>query len=334
MKEVLDLLRERALKVKLKAPVQFGGAVDVPSVVKFLEAMNESFANYIEAEARNTVKVKHTATVEKEIKKLKEDARLLFVDLNFASFEASLVPNTVTAPHRFSSIPYSAEFKQEAFEAYLKEVIFSDPNSEILLKGLEKKFTADERRAIFSPLYKDVFGPGQLQFYAARATEKLKLVVKRPTAESLQRLVPEKEVALQEQEQHTVVIYAKAEGDPDLFGEKKLKVVKRLAVEELPYETYPYQFHTIGFGGVSIHLKKTHSAEVRFDEETAQYHVQYPDLDIHTWGDTRIEAVEAFEFSFTDLVQEFHDAKDADLTSKARRLKKKLREMVSTTILS
>ena len=334
MKEVLDLLRERALKIKLKAPVQFGGAVDVPSVVKFLEAMNESFANYIEAEARNKVKGKHTAAVEKEIKKLKDDARLLFVDLNFASFEASLVPNTVTSPHRFMSVPYSAEFKQETFEAYQNEIIFSDPNSESLLKGLEKKFTADERRAIFSPLYKGVFGPGSLQFYAGRAAEKLQLVEKRPTAEALERLVPEKELAVQEREQHTVVIYAKAEGDPDLFGDKKLKVVKRLAVEELAYETYPYQFHIIGFGGVMIHLTKTYSAMVRFDEETALYHVQFQDLDIHTWGDTRAVAVEAFEFSFTDLVQEFHDAKDAILTPKAKQLRKKLREMVDTKILS
>ena len=162
----------------------------------------------------------------------------------------------------------------------------------------------------------------------------MKLIEKRPTTKALERLVPDKELAVQEQEQHTVVIYAKAEGDPDLFGEKKLKVVKRLAVEELQHETYPHQFHTVGFGGVSVHLNRTHSAEVRFDEETAQYHVQFPDLDIHTWGDTRNDAVEAFEFSFTDLVQEFHDAKDADLTPKARQLKKKLREMVNTKILS
>ncbi len=89
MKEVLELLRERALKIKLKAPIQFGGAVDVPSVVKFLEAMNESFANYIEAEARNTVR-SNTATVEKEIEKLKEDARLLFVDLQLRQFRGIL----------------------------------------------------------------------------------------------------------------------------------------------------------------------------------------------------------------------------------------------------
>ncbi|MBK6831165.1 MAG: hypothetical protein IPG92_10715 [Flavobacteriales bacterium] len=91
-------------------------------------------------------------------------------------------------------------------------------------------------------------------------------------------MVPEKELAVQEREQHTVVIYAKAEGDPDLFGDKKLKVVKRLAVEELPYETYPYQFHAIGFGGVMMHLTKTYSAEVRFDEETALYHAGIPGL--------------------------------------------------------
>lgn len=332
MKDFLEILRERALRVKLKPTSANGGAIDVPSVSRMLDALNESYLSYLEAEARNAVKGKHTANVEKEIKTLKADAKLLVVDLSFASFEALLSPNSVTTPHRFLSIPGDGDFRKKTFAQYQDEVIFGDPNDPALLKTLEKRFEPDERRAIFSPLFKSVFGQMNGEFHASRANKPLRRLTKTPTEEVLKRLVPVATAQRSEPEPHTVVIYAKAVGDPNLFGERKLKVVKQLAVEALEHDTYPHQFHTIGFGGTRYDLVQTYSAPVRYEEDSQQYHVEFEPLGIHTWGDTRTEAIEAFEFSFVDMVEEYHDAKDSELTTEAKHLKKALRNMINVRI--
>jgi len=331
MEDFLELLRERALHIKLKVPNQ-GGAVDVLSVIKMLEALNASYGSYIEAEARSAVTGKHTATVEKEIKILKADAKLLFVDLSFASFEAAVTPNSVTAPHKFLNIQDTADFKKKTFKSYQEEVIFSDPNNSELLKKLEDRFDADERRAIFSPLYKTVFRKDGFEFYAGRANKPLKKIAKNPTDDTVKRLMPAVVADKAEQVPHTVAIYATAVGDANLFGERKLKVLKHLAVEELEHDTYPHQFQTIGFGGTTYELVKPYSAVVRFDEDTYMYHVDFEALNIHTWGETRLEAVEAFEFSFVDMVEEYHDAADRELTSQAKQVKKTLREMINVRL--
>ncbi len=332
MKDFLEILRDRALRVKLKPISANGGAIDVPSVSRMLDALNESYLSYLEAEVRNAVKGKHTANVEKEIKALKADAKLLVVDLNFASFEALLSPNSVTTPHQFLNIPGDGEFRKKTFEEYQDEVIFGDPNDPVLLKSLEKRFEPDERRAIFSPLFKTIFGQMNGEFHAARANKPLRRLVKAPTEDSLKLLIPATPSLKQAAEPHTVVIYAKALGDPNLFGERKLKVVKQLAVEALEHETYPHQFHTIGFGGTRYDLVQTYSAPVRYDEDSQMYHVEYEPLGIHTWGGSRTEAIEAFEFSFVDLVEEYHDAKDSELTAEAKRLKKALRNMINVRL--
>lgn len=328
MSEVLDILRERALRIKLKALRPFAGAVDVPSVIKALDALNESYGNYIEAEARNRVKVKHTALVEKEIKALKDDAKLLFVDLDFSSFAAAVTPNSVTHPHPFHFVPDLGEFKEQTFEDFKTEVIFSDPDDAKVLSRLEKKFRPEERRAIFNPLYKGLFNSETVEFHAGSRERKLHRVNKSPSEATLQRLIPAKDKEKAQHEERTVLIYAKAEGDPDLFGERKLKVTKRLAVEELRHETYPYQFAKIGFGDSMLTLHQTCTAVVRFDEDTALYHVDLEELDIHTWGATREEAIEAFEFSFTDLAEEFLDTPAKGLTPKAVELQKTLAAMI------
>lgn len=332
MKDFLEILRERALRVKLKPTSANGGAIDVPSVIRMLDALNGSYLSYLEAEARNAVKGKHTANVEKEIKALKADAKLLVVDLSFASFEASLSPNSVTTPHQFLSIPGDGDFRKKTFAQYQDEVIFGDPNDPVLLGRLEKRFVPDERRAIFLPLFKSVFGQPASEFHAGRANKPLQRLTKTPTEEVMKRLVPAGTARKLELEPYTVVIYAKAVGDPNLFGERKLKEIKRLAIEQLEHETYPHQFHTIGFGGTRYGLVQTYSAQVRYEEDSQQYHVEFEPLGIHTWGPTRTEAIEAFEFSFVDMVEEYHDAKDSELTTEAKQLKKVLRNMINVRL--
>lgn len=109
-------------------------------------------------------------------------------------------------------------------------------------------------------------------------------------------------------------------------------MIKQLAVEQLEHDTYPHQFHTVGFGGATYELAQTYTALVRHDDNEQTYHVEFEPLGIHTWGETREQAVEAFEFSFVDMVEEYFDAKDSTLTPQAKQLKKALRNMINVRL--
>nr|MBP9152392.1 hypothetical protein [Flavobacteriales bacterium] len=189
MNDFVEMLRERALHLKLEADKRFGGAVDVHSLVKALEAIQRSYSNYLDAELRDQVQGKITKTVEKEITALKKESTLLVVDLNFASFGAALVPNSVTTSGRFAHFANAQQLKQDTFDHYKQDAFFSDHNDPKVLSRLEKRFTAEERISIFSPLYKDIFTTKSFSLQVGKTAKTLHSVHKKTTAAAQKKLM-------------------------------------------------------------------------------------------------------------------------------------------------
>lgn len=328
MNDFVEILRERALHLKLEADKRFGGAVDVQSLVKALGAIERSYSNYLDAELRDKVKGKITKTIEKEIAAFKKESALLVVDLNFASFGAAIVSNSVTTSGSFAHFKNAQQLKQESFDHYKKDAFFADHNDPKVLAQLKERFTPEERSSIFSPLYKDIFSTKSFSFQVGKTAKTLH-PVHRKTSEAAQKtLMPVVHKTLEPSGEKLVALYGIVEDNVDLFGQRNIKFKKRLAVQSMDKDTYPYQSHEINYGNAKVILKRPITAKVEFVEDENLYFISFGDLELSAWGDTRQQAEEAFNFAFVDTVKTYYLEDDSRLTKKAIALKQQLAALI------
>jgi len=327
-KDFLDELRKLALYFKLETGPKFGGAIDIDTLTKVLKALNTSFQNYFDAELRNVYSQegKITQKVNKEIKVLQDEARLLVVDLKFESFEAGLAPNTVTTLGAFTYLKEPLKLKKQLFKSYEREVFYSDLNNSQTVQSLERRFSKEERASIFRPLEETVFKPAGYSFRYGKSFDDLKKQFKQITPEVEDKLIPPS--VKPHLPDATYKIYVRTEGDIDLFGARP-RYKKLLATEKLEHDDYPLQVHVIKYDDVEVQLKQPITAEVRYDEEEQLYYISYPELNINVWGKEREEADEAFYFTFVSLIRSIYNEDDSKLTRKAIELKEKLNEMIN-----
>jgi hypothetical protein len=326
-KDFLEELRKLALYFKLETGPKYGGAIDIETLAKVLRAVNTSFQNYFDAELRTIYQAegKITAQVDKEIRALKEEANLLIVDLKFASFEAAVSPNSITTSVIPAYLKHPLQLKKKIFKSYEKEVFYTDLNDSKNLNNLEKKFSKEERSAIFKPLEETIFRPTRYSFKYGKSFQDLNKSFKPIKPETEKKLIPPS--VKQPIPESYYKVYVVSEGEMDLFGQKP-KIKRMLATEKMEHAIYPLQLHKIRHDGVEITLKDQLTAEVNYEEEEKLYYIIYPDLDIMVWEKERSEANEAFQFAFVALVQNFYYEDDENLTPKAREIKKKLSSLI------
>lgn len=322
--DFLEELRKLALYFKLETP-KYGGAIDVESLAKVLRSVNASFQNYFDAELRTTYVGKITSRVDQEIRALKEEANLLIVDLRFASFEAAVSPNSVTTSSLFNYFKEPGELKKKIFKSYEDEIFYSDLNEPKTIEKLERKFSQEERSAIFKPLDETVFHPTRYSFKYGKSFNDLKRSFKPIKEEVVKKLIPPS--VKQSRTETLYKVYVVTEGEMDLFGPRP-KIKKMLATEKMERADYPLQLHKIRYDGIEVFLKNILNADVSFDDEEKLYYISYPDLNILVWGADRNEADEAFQFSFISLIQNIYNEDDGNLTNKAKEIKKKLTELI------
>lgn len=324
--DFIQKLRDNALYIKLEAEKKFGGAVDISTLTKALNSLNQSFESYFEAEAKNQIDKKITKSVDNEIGKLNKESRLLIVDLDFSSFAAGVTPNLVTISNDYASIRKPLELKRKVFDGYKTDVFFGDYSDEAFLKRINKKFAPDERVQIFKPLFDNIFNQKKFRFYFGESKKNLKQSVKGVSRVTVDNIIP-KEAKIPSEVEKLYKVYITASGDFDLFGQKA-KVKKYLATEELKYPTYPYQVKEIFWDDKLIILNSPISADVSFDEASGVFKIIFSDLNIVVWGRTREESEEAFQMAFASIVQNFYSEDDKRLTNKAIEIKEKLAKLV------
>lgn len=329
MDSFLDSLRQEALYIKLVADKKFGGAVDIEHLVKALHSINASYKNYVRATAKDLIGSKRiTQSVAKEISKLVDESELLLVDLKFASFQGAITPNTVNVDHDFASIPQVLEVKKKSFRGYKKDVFNTDYARPAFQHRVLAKFSDEERASIYKPLFDNILTKKEIQMFFGDQLGKTTKQIHNVTQRTINILVPESKRKGRERENKLYVVYASTSGELDLFGDKPK--LKYLAIEELDKPVYPYQAVKIDYDGSHIELNDTISAEVSFDEESNQFIITYPHLNITVWGDTREDAEEAFNFTFKALVESIYLEDNKNLTEDAIELKRKLRVLIKT----
>ena len=101
----------------------------------------------------------------------------------------------------------------------------------------------------------------------------------------------------------------------------KSKIKDELIVKKNKHAIRPHILQTIEFDNVKILLKNNIKYLVEYEDKL--YFAKFPFLDINVWGNTRKEAVEAFNFAFISLYENIVLENDKKLTKKTRNLKKK-----------
>lgn len=327
-KDFLRILRTTAIHVKLQADIRFGGAVDIESLTRALNSIRSSYESYFEAEARNLLDKKITKSVGKEISKLARDSQLLIVNLSFASFSASLAPNTVTIDDNYASIPEPIQMKKGIFESYQANVIYADYSNYDFIQAITNRFSVDERRKIYRPLYDNLASTKAFKFTFGADLGEIDKSFFGFDESALEAIAPTEVKQLAPNEK-LYKIYVSTSGEVDLFGHKPV-VKKYLASEELKYATYPYQVREVSWDGYKVVLKDSLSAEVSFDEEAGLFRITYDPLNIIVWGNSRIETEEAFQMAFVSLMENFYHEKDDKLTSRAIEIKQTLVRLILT----
>lgn len=326
MDQFIDKLREDSIYIKLQSDKKFGGAIDINSLIKALNSLNQSYKKFLEIELSKSPDVRNiTKTGKKELHDFIDESELLIVDLDFASFGAAISPNTATTQN-YSNIKNSISLKKEAFNTYKNDVLGFNYNDNQFIKRITDKYTPEERNEIYKPIVDNLIYSKKFRLYHGTDKKKLKIVPSTLKHGIVEKLIykPSSKKVLSTNDENMYIMYVTSGYENDLFG-KKPKFSKVLATTKLDKAVYPYQLNEIRVNNLVLQFKNRLSAEVSFEDE--MFFITYPDLNIEVWGDSREEAEEAFNFALQSIVRNIYYEKDENLTERATQLKEHLNEL-------
>ncbi len=110
---------------------------------------------------------------------------------------------------------------------------------------------------------------------------------------------------------------------------KALSDIQNFLKEDIEHAIYPFKKDVIRLDDIVYVLSEKISADISWDEN---YKIEYQDLSILVWGETRDEVEDAFAFAFHALYLNYAKESDALLTPKAQELKRKLTALVKLVI--
>lgn len=150
----LHKLRENSyvLKVEPKDKVHLN-TVGAKEAAFILENATNSIEGYIKVKAFNILKndFGDSSRINKRINKIKERLSPRISESAFGSFEVWLAIDTITF---HGEDKYDSELRNTIIESYKQEVLDVDYTSEEEAQIITNKYTIDERKLIFEPLFK------------------------------------------------------------------------------------------------------------------------------------------------------------------------------------
>src|SRR5690606_10970116 len=110
---------------------------------------------------------------------------------NFSSFNGAVSPNTVLVAHDFASIPNVLEVKKKSFAGYKKDVFNTNYANEAFQKRVLKKFSDDERAAIYKPLFDNILTKRDIRMFFGAESDKTNKQIPNINQHTIKTLVPE-----------------------------------------------------------------------------------------------------------------------------------------------
>ncbi|WP_299756111.1 hypothetical protein [uncultured Pontibacter sp.] len=322
--EYLDKLREMAFFLRIVPKARQDHAVAVDVLIKMLSSLQESYARYAE------VIFRHDFTSQtKEVKKMENDQfPLLIVDLKYESFGAALAPDYITASkYDVLMRGEGLSWKKETFQNFKEDVLYSDLASTTSRNRIKSKFTEDERRAIYSPIFRSIHSSPNYSVIVKPSSNGIEHLLRDLPVTIISEITPSREkVKSEEPKTKFMRAYFEVDESSDqIFSKKSIRKV--IAFTNVPMDELPYFPERISLPGeMTIILNEKIEVTVQVDEEGLQF--IYEPLEIAVWGETREDAEEAFNFTFISLYESYALEEDVNLTEGAKQLKDMLMSLV------
>lgn len=297
----LEKLRDMAFEVTID-PNNHIHAASVEDVVKVLNAYVSSYKSYIE------IKLKSENKPEDQIKDILNNTQLLVVNTEFNSYHNSLAPYNPTN-----------QVTTSLFNKYKTDILEVDIDNYSDLRQLREHFTKEELSAIYSPIFNATSKNYNLKI---KTDNGIIRKVKKPTKsfETYFKPTKIKEPVKKDDKDKIFQVFVQSH---DLKSISKKDIIYST---ELEHETYPHTVEKISYHDKDIYLHESITCEVEFKDDL--YFIIYSDLNIEVWGQSRKEAIEAFNFTFYSLVMNYAQEEDDNLTDDAIILKSKLNTMI------
>lgn len=325
----LDELKGIAIKLQIDPIRTTGHAARVETIVKVLSDLNKSYLNFLEVEfLKNDDFKKVIDTNENIIDTIKEQLALLVVDLKFSSFEASLAPDvseTVSPLFKNEVLVW----EKETFGSY-KSLLFDDFQDPNYIKRIANRYNEEERLKIYQPIFSSM---GDGKNYNINLKDNKGKIIRRlttPDQNKINFFLPKARKKPTDVQHKTVQAYLKVKTTGGKVDINKRNFKQVYYWEEMEHETYPFKPNILSFGDIAFVLNSKLDCDVKFQE--GNYVISCEDLDIEVWGETRDKAEEAFGFGFYSLYENYYKEVDKNLSSKAIKLKTKLKKLIKTVL--
>lgn len=319
----LEEMRKLALYIKIEGETKPGGEIDIDSLIRTLHAIHNSFKAYTEVQFTRIYQQPNVKKFQSELSKIQKENSLIVVELGFENFSSiGIAPNMRRPAIKFPYLSDIIQWKKETFQGFRKEVIAADYSSVSFLKKIEKKYSAVERNMIYKPIVDDIIKNKHLQFRFGKSkgnyTHKMK-ALKDTQHERI--LIPFQN----EKREETIQVYRTVERNPKLPGGRGTKVKQSRSVES---SIHPYIINHVNYDGVTLTFSSKLKSKVEFDKDDGVFIIKNDSLNIRVWGQTRLQAEEAFQFMVLNLYSTVAREKDKKLTKEAIQIKNSLLNLI------
>jgi hypothetical protein len=298
--DLLQQLRELALKIHIEPKQGIGQAATVESVVTVLKNISASYEEFLFIELSKEDILQEKMKLEPGVaRSIIENMKLRIVDVNFGSFEAAIAPQIVSSDVSLFSEDVQ-KFEKKAFSDY-QELVAADLRSMGAISGFAKRYTPEERAKIFKPLFRST-GPDYRLNIKNKEDKVIRTLVK-PGKEKMRFYVPNvKKDPAPDAPTRTVMAFVELGSADDKLTKSNISKIHHIA--EIAPGTHPFVLEEMVYENFAVDFHDKIVSSVSIDEEL--FIINNEALDITAWGDTRIEAEEAFRFSLYAIYQNYY----------------------------
>lgn len=328
----MEILKKDAVYFKLNSKeVFFSHTLEIDHIWQFLQNLTKSHANYIEFDFRKKFSklfINKETSLKNTISKIKKTSRLRLVDLEYKSFSFGVSTDTVMGNEKID-IKEVINWRKEVMPQYKKEVIDIDFNSPEDVDFVLRKFSDDERRAIYGPLLECTNKDAYTISITNSKFEPQKKLRKVPRSTLNKVIVPRLRVKEEGNiEVMEVIMEVDKSKDKTTIKNKDLGI--NLFAQ--PKEEFNYKIDKIPYKeGRTVKLKKAIEVLVKKDKESRGYLVSFPPLEISLTVNKFNDIKSAFLAKLIDLIDHNFKLKDVDVNQLSE-YDKKIKDFLSLII--
>ncbi|WP_158798343.1 hypothetical protein [Pedobacter sp. L105] len=323
MKEYINRLKKEAVYVRLEAKEKIARAINVHGLIKVLNCINQSYKNFLEIQLNKDSAYAQSNQLKEPIPFIR-DNELLIVDLDFSSFGAAVIPDTLTVLD-YTGRKISSEKKKQIFNDFKNDVIYADFSDEKFVERISKTYSGEERNEIYKPFLTNIYKNKHFDFYCGSNKNNLKKISDGLSKKVVNQLIPKiKQTKDMDLRESVHAMYVTASDENDITGKKQYSKV--LATEKLELAVYPYQLSKIKVDHHNYLFNNKLSADVSYEDDL--FYIKYLNLNIEVWGKDREEAEAAFDFMLKQTITNIYLEKNENLMPKAQVIKENLSKLI------